>query len=131
MITRNDYSRALFNGDVGIALDSQAGYRVFFQRSGDYVSFPVEALPAHEPAFAITVHKSQGSEYEQVLLVLPPEGGRRLLSKEMIYTGITRAKHLVAICSKAEVLRYAVSRKVERASALLDFDAWPVEKGTP
>jgi len=125
MITRNDYSRALFNGDVGIALRSQAGYRVFFQRAGDYVSFPAEALPAHEPAFAITVHKSQGSEYGQVLLVLPPEGGRRLLSKEMIYTGITRAKHLVAICSKAEVLRYAVSRKVERESALLDFEQTP------
>jgi exodeoxyribonuclease V alpha subunit len=120
MITRNDYNRALFNGDVGIALGGQAGYRVFFQRSGDYVSFPADALPAHEPAFAITVHKSQGSEYGQVLLVLPPEGGRRLLSKEMIYTGITRAKHLVAICSKAQVLRYAVSRKVERESALLD-----------
>jgi hypothetical protein len=122
LITRNDYSRLLFNGDVGIALGSRGGgYRVAFQRLGGYVSFPADALPAHEPAFAMTVHKSQGSEYDQVMLVLPPEGGRRLLTKEMIYTGITRARQVAVICSKHEVLRAAIARRVDRESALLAF----------
>jgi exodeoxyribonuclease V alpha subunit len=121
LVTRNDYTRLLFNGDVGIALRGRGGYRVVFQRAGNYSIFPAEALPAHEPAFAMTVHKSQGSEYEQVMLVLPPEGGRRLLTKEMVYTGITRAKQLAVICAKRDVLRHAVSRKVEHESALLEF----------
>ena len=78
-ISRNDHSRCLYNGDVGITLPSGAGgYRVVFQRPEGYVSFPAEVLPAHETAFACTVHKSQGSEYDQVLLVLPPTGGRPL-----------------------------------------------------
>jgi exodeoxyribonuclease V alpha subunit len=122
LITRNDQSRLLFNGDVGIALRSPAGYRVVFQRTDGYSAFPAELLPPHEPAFALTVHKSQGSEYDQVLLVLPPEGGRRLLTKEMIYTGITRARQLAIICAKREVLRLAVGRKIERESALLALD---------
>ncbi|HEV3120012.1 MAG TPA: exodeoxyribonuclease V subunit alpha [Gemmataceae bacterium] len=123
LVTRNDHNRLLFNGDVGLALRGRNGYRVFFQRAGAYVGFAAETLPAHEPAFAITVHKAQGSEYDQVLLVMPPEGGRRLLTKEMVYTGVTRAKHLAVICSKKEVLSCALGRRIERASGLMDFDA--------
>lgn len=119
LMTRNDYGRQLFNGDVGITLRSQSGvYRVVLPRQGGYVSFLAEALPAHELAFALTVHKSQGSEYGQVLLVLPSEGGRRLLTKEMIYTGITRAKQLVLICANKATLRQAIRRRVERESGL-------------
>jgi exodeoxyribonuclease V alpha subunit len=75
-------------------------------------------LPAHELGFALTVHKSQGSEYGQVLLVLPPTGGRRLLTKELVYTGITRAKELAIVCATREVLRLAIQRKCVRESAL-------------
>src|SRR5208337_2183052 len=122
LVSSNDPSRGLYNGDVGIMLRSQDdGYRVVFQRHGGSISFPAEALISHEPAFAITVHKSQGSEHDQVLLVLPPEGGRRLLTKEMVYTGITRARQLAVICSKKEVLRTAIKRKTERESGLMDF----------
>ena len=122
LISSNDPGRGLFNGDVGITLPSQeGGYRVVFQRHGGYISFPAEALSSHELAFAITVHKSQGSEHDQVLLVLPPEGGRRLLTKEMVYTGITRARQLAVICSRKEVLRTAIKRKTERESGLMDF----------
>jgi exodeoxyribonuclease V alpha subunit len=119
LVTRNDYFRQLYNGDVGITLRCrEGGYRVVFQRSTGYVAFPPETLPAHEPGFALTVHKSQGSEYDHVLLVLPPEGGRQLLTKELIYTGITRAKRLAIVYAKNEVLRHAVGRKITRESGL-------------
>jgi exodeoxyribonuclease V alpha subunit len=122
LVTRNDPARQLFNGDVGITLRSAGGgYRVVFQRADGFVAYPAETLPGHELAFALTVHKSQGSEYNQVLLVLPPEGGRRLLSKEMIYTAITRAKDLAVICATKEALATAIGRRVERESALLQF----------
>src|SRR5262249_6777533 len=90
LITRNDHQRQLFNGDVGITLKIPGGgLRVIFPCGDGYTGLAPEALPAHELGFALTVHKSQGSEYGQVQLILPPEGGRRLLSKEILYTGIT------------------------------------------
>jgi exodeoxyribonuclease V alpha subunit len=120
LVTRNDSTRGLYNGDVGIVLRDAGGTRrVIFPRLGGYVSFAAESLPAHELAFAMTVHKSQGSEYGRVLLVLPREGGRRLLTKEMLYTGITRAKEQAIICATPAALQLAVSRRVERESALL------------
>jgi exodeoxyribonuclease V alpha subunit len=119
LVTRNDYDRELFNGDVGISLQSAlGGYCVVFQRSGRFLIIPQEALPAHELAFAVTVHKSQGSEYNKVLIVLPPDGGRRLLTKEILYTGVTRAKDLVLLYGSKENLRIALLRKVERTSGL-------------
>jgi exodeoxyribonuclease V alpha subunit len=120
LITRNDHARQLYNGDVGIALGSRVhGYRVVFPRRGGFVSLPEATLPSHELAFALTVHKSQGSEYNNVLLVLPPKGGRKLLTRELIYTGITRAKDLVLLCSPPEILRVAISHRTWRESALL------------
>jgi exodeoxyribonuclease V alpha subunit len=124
LITRNDYSRQLFNGDVGVTLRSPGGgRRVLFPRQGGYISFPADALPAHELGFALTVHKSQGSEYGQVLLVVPPQGARRLLTKEIVYTGITRAKQLAVISSTKEALQFAVSRRIERDTGLSLRDA--------
>ena len=73
---------------------------------------------SHERGFAITVHKSQGSEYEQVLLLLPPTGGRRLLTKELLYTAITRAKKLVVLASTQDAFRAAVSRRIVRESGM-------------
>jgi exodeoxyribonuclease V alpha subunit len=122
LVTRNDYNLQLFNGDVGLTLrGASGGYRVVFPRSGIYVSLAPDALPAHELAFAMTVHKAQGSEYGEVLLVLPPQGGRRLLTKEMIYTGITRARNLAIVCSSVEVLETAIARRVEREANLLEL----------
>jgi exodeoxyribonuclease V alpha subunit len=119
LITRNDHLRQLYNGDVGIALRSHGGgLRVVFARSDGYVSFPADTLPAHELGFALTVHKSQGSEYDQVLLVVPPSGGRRLLTKEIVYTGVTRAKQLAILCGTKEALELAISRRIVRESAL-------------
>jgi exodeoxyribonuclease V alpha subunit len=120
LITRNDHQRQLFNGDVGITLArTGGGLRVIFARSDGYATFAADALPPHELGFALTVHKSQGSEYGQVLLILPPEGGRRLLTKEILYTGITRAKQSAVIHASREALVYAISRNMERETGCL------------
>jgi exodeoxyribonuclease V alpha subunit len=120
LVTRNDSSRGLFNGDVGIALRGRgANLRVVFPRQGSYLSLPADALPAHELGFALTVHKSQGSEYGQVFLVFPPSGARKLLTKELAYTGLTRAKDLVVLCATRAVLKMAVEKKCIRESGII------------
>ena len=121
LITRNNPGRGLFNGDVGIALRGpEGGLRVVFPRQDSYLALPADALPAHELGFALTVHKSQGSEYGQVILVFPPTGGRKLLTKELVYTGITRAKDLVILCATREVLKTAIDKKCIRESGILN-----------
>jgi len=119
LITANDHVRQLYNGDVGLTLKSRDGLRVVFPRRSGFLSLGVETLPSHELGVALTVHKSQGSEYDRVLLVLPPSGARRLLTKEILYTGITRARSLAIIAGSRETLRLAIRRKVLRESALL------------
>lgn len=120
LVTRNAASLQLYNGDVGLTLRSRnGGLRVVFQRHGGFLQLPVEALPAHELGFALTVHKSQGSEYDQVLVVLPPEGGRRLLTKELLYTAVTRAKKSAILCATTESLRLAIARKCAREAGIL------------
>lgn len=119
LIMRNDPVRQLFNGDVGVVVAGRAGAnKAVFRRWGGFASFPVESLPLHEPAFALTVHKSQGAEYDHVLLALPSEGARRLLTKEMIYTAATRARHTVVIAGSRKMLRLAVQRRIARESGL-------------
>jgi exodeoxyribonuclease V alpha subunit len=119
LITRNDAARGLYNGDVGITLRHEGGgLAVLFQRHGSFLAIPAEALPAHDLGFALTIHKSQGSEYANVMVVLPPTGGKRLLTKELIYTAITRAKSLAILCSSKEVLKFAISRKIVRESGI-------------
>ncbi|MEA3280013.1 MAG: exodeoxyribonuclease V subunit alpha, partial [Thermodesulfobacteriota bacterium] len=90
IITHNDYSKELFNGDIGVVIKSKKGdYRAFFQRFDSFISFSIDLLPSWGPAFAMTVHKSQGSEFDDVLVVLPDNDSHRLLTREIIYTGIT------------------------------------------
>jgi exodeoxyribonuclease V alpha subunit len=120
IITRNDYSKELFNGDVGVVIkDAHGVYRAFFHRSGTYISFPVNLLPSWEYAFAMTVHKSQGSEFDDVLLVLPDDENHRLLTREIVYTGITRAKRRVLLYGSRPALNTALQRKIQRQSGLM------------
>ena len=120
IITRNDYSKELFNGDVGVIIkDAHETYRAFFHRSGTYISFPVNLLPAWEFAFAMTVHKSQGSEFDDVLLVLPDDENHRLLTREIVYTGITRAKKRVLLYGSQPALNTALKKKIKRQSGLM------------
>jgi exodeoxyribonuclease V alpha subunit len=102
-----------------LTVRGRAGLRVAFAREQGFVSLPADVLPPYELGFALTVHKSQGSEYDEVLVVLPPRGGRRLLTKELLYTAITRARKLAIVCATDEALRCAVARRVDRDAALL------------
>ncbi|NQT11081.1 MAG: exodeoxyribonuclease V subunit alpha [Desulfobacteraceae bacterium] len=119
MITQNDYSKKLFNGDVGVIIKNVDGnYRVFFKRFGSYIFFDIDFLPKWEPGFAVTVHKSQGTEFDDVLLVLPDNESHRLLTREIIYTGITRAKKRVILYGIEPAFKIALQRKIERESGL-------------
>ena len=119
MVTENDPIHGLYNGDVGIVIKTKkGGYRAIFRRSGGFISMPVSETPLFEQAFAITVHKSQGSEYENILIALPQDGGNRLLTKEIVYTALTRARRSAVIYGSRDILSEAVSRRIERQSGL-------------
>ena len=123
MVTRNDPGLRLHNGDVGIALPDpgDAGnLRVYFAAADGAVrAFAPARLPEHETVFAMTVHKSQGSEFDRVLLVLP-ERDSPLLTRELVYTGLTRARTSVELWADEPVLRAAIGRQVLRGSGLRD-----------
>ncbi|MBS0556488.1 MAG: exodeoxyribonuclease V subunit alpha [Proteobacteria bacterium] len=119
IITRNDYARGLYNGDVGIALDGADGLRVWFEGAdGAPRSFSPRALPAHETAWAITIHRSQGSEYDEVAVLLPPDAQHRILSRELVYTAVSRARNRAHLWATADALRAAVANPVKRRSGL-------------
>ena len=120
LITRNDYTLGLYNGDIGICLPDANDNRlkVWFEKDdGGYKSFLPYRLPHFETAFAITIHKSQGSEFSEVLVVLPKEDNR-VLCRELLYTGVTRAKEKVKIGTEREVFELGLSRCIERYSGL-------------
>lgn len=132
MITRNDPASGLFNGDIGIALpDAGGALRVCFPSSPEaaegagtqskpaFRSLPIERLPEHETAFALTVHKSQGSEFNEVLLILAPADSP-ILGRELLYTGITRARNKVAIVGSEQALQAAIEQPTRRFSGLAD-----------
>jgi exodeoxyribonuclease V alpha subunit len=123
MITRNDYNLRLFNGDVGVILPDYGQdneLRAFFRDAGGNIrKFPPVMLPEHETVFAMTVHKSQGSEFERILFILP-DYDSPVLTRELIYTGITRAKKNVDIWGSEGIFRAAVSRRIMRTSGLYD-----------
>lgn len=117
LVTQNDYEHQLWNGDVGVATRSTAGWVVAFSAPEGVRQVPVGSLPTHETAFAMTIHKSQGSQFRHAVVVLPATI-TPLLTRELIYTGISRASHQLTLCGSAEVLEAAVQRRVLRASGL-------------
>ena len=127
LITRNDYNKNLYNGDVGICVVAQNSEEVlvaFMEKPGEIRLVPIPHLPPHETCFAMTVHKSQGSEFEKVTLVLPTdlnENTRELLSQELIYTAITRAKAKVKLFCTAAVWKHCMKNSGSRISGLSDF----------
>ena len=124
LITRNNYSLELFNGDVGVTMtapDSKSKELfVYFQGvSGEPRRFLPNRLPEHETAYAMTVHKSQGSEFDTVLLILPNRDSP-VLTRELLYTGITRARKNISIWGTEGIIKTTISRKIERTSGLKD-----------
>lgn len=123
MVTRNDYELNLFNGDIGITMRVDGELRVCFpdpQDANKVRQILPSRLPDHETAFAMTVHKSQGSEFTDVALVLP-DNDNPVITRELIYTGITRAKKSFSIFASDTVLNAGISRRVVRASGLRDL----------
>lgn len=121
MITGNDYVLRLFNGDIGIALpDPRAGSRVWFPDPEAGVrGLPAVRLPEHETAFASTVHKAQGSEFNHASVILPSDPSP-VLSRELVYTAVTRARKTVQIYGSREVLAAAILRPTDRTAGLSD-----------
>ncbi len=121
MITHNDYNLRLFNGEIGIALPDPAGaLRVFFADAhGAFRSFAPARLPAREGGLALTVHKSQGSEFDRVVLVLP-EALSPIVTRELLYTAVTRAREEVRVLGNASVFAQGVNVRQLRESGLAD-----------
>jgi len=119
MITSNDYHLKLFNGDIGVILpDGRGELRAFFAGVDNQLrTFLPVRLPPHETAFAMTVHKSQGSEFDRVLLLLPDKASP-ILTRELLYTGITRARKNVELWFDEKVFRAALAARVRRNSGL-------------
>ena len=129
MVTRNDAQLGVFNGDVGVVLPNTEGKpKVWFLDGEALRSVSVMRLAQVDTAFVMTVHKSQGSEFEHTALVLPP-GGAEVLSRELVYTGITRAREqFTLIEAEAGLLEAAIHRPSARASGLAQRWAQPLVK---
>jgi exodeoxyribonuclease V alpha subunit len=123
LITQNDYSLQLYNGDVGIALPdagADGDLRVFFRASeGTLRPLHPVRIPQHETVYALTVHKSQGSEFDRLLFILTDQDSP-VLTRELLYTGLTRAKEEVEVWGHEKVFREAVGRRTLRVSGLRD-----------
>ncbi len=127
-ILQNDYAVKLFNGDTGVfwsathGIDSsgQSGLKVLFPLASDGARiFSPSRLPRWEPAYAMTIHRSQGSEFDEVVLIFPPDDNR-LLTRELIYTGLSRARKKVRILGSKTVLQEALKREVRRVSGIVE-----------
>ena len=118
MVTHNTPERKLFNGDVGVTVRGPHGMVVLFPRGAKTIACPVALLPEHELAYAMTVHKSQGSEFENVMVVLPDDEKHPLLNRQIVYTGITRAKKRAVIVGNEGALTVALERKIERDTGI-------------
>jgi len=119
IITQNDYKLNIFNGDVGIIRRDGDVLVAYFETSdGEIRKIPAGYLNHFETVFAMTIHKSQGSEFDHVVVILPEKQGEKLLTRELLYTGVTRAKTNVLLMTSEQVLRKCVERSVSRASGL-------------
>lgn len=124
LVTSNDYDLELFNGDIGITMpvtgsSSKDMYVYFPGNSGELRRFLPHRLPKHETVYAMTVHKSQGSEFENILFILP-DRDYPVLTRELFYTGITRAIQKVSIWGSEDIIKSTLSRKIKRTSGLRD-----------
>lgn len=131
IITVNDYELELYNGDIGLMwADRDGSLRAWFRRHDGYRDYALRSLPEWMPAWAMTIHKSQGSEFDRVLVILPEDRNNPLLTRELLYTGITRARREVIIHGPAEVFADGCRRRTRRSSGLMDRLGWPPDQAT-
>jgi len=121
MVTRNNYRIGLYNGDTGLVWpDAEGRLKVWFQgENGGIKAISPHRLPEHRTAFAMTVHKSQGSEFESTLLVLPDQDSP-VLSRELLYTGCSRARRRLILLAPEGIIDQALTRTIQRTSGLID-----------
>ena len=121
IVTRNYTDLALYNGDIGIIRkDSNGNMRAWFEDSDKNLRSVMPGyITGAETVFAMTIHKSQGSEYNQVLVILPPNSGSQLLTRELLYTAVTRAKEKVIVQSSENILLETAKGSVTRASGII------------
>ncbi len=120
LVTENDGSTKLSNGDVGVVCAGADGQRVVaFGEPGTVRTFAPTRLPNVETVHALTIHKSQGSEYDHAVVVLP-EPGSRVLTRELLYTGISRPKSMLTLVATEKAIRDAIATPVRRATGLAD-----------
>lgn len=117
LATGNDRQLGVFNGDLGVVVETDAGLRIAFPAGTPPV--PPVRLEQAEPMHTMTIHKSQGSQWGHVVVVLPPAGSR-ILTRELLYTAVTRAEDGLTVIGAADVIRAAIARPVRRASGLRD-----------
>lgn len=120
MIINNDHGLGLYNGDIGICMqDEDDRMRVYFEMAdGNVQSFLPSRLPPHQTVFAMTIHKSQGSEFRHTVMILPNRFNP-VLTRELVYTGITRAKEKLDIFTNVTVMKKAIKLRTERVSGLM------------
>ena len=120
LITANDYDLELFNGDTGVIVTAHDGsLQAAFERRGELVYVRPGRLAAVDTVYAMTVHKSQGSQFGTAAVIVPPEGSR-ILTRELLYTAVTRAQSHLIVVGREQAIRAAVSRPATRASGLTD-----------
>ena len=122
MITQNDYHLKLFNGDIGLIREDEKGIlQAFFEaEDGSLRTISPNFINQYKTVFAMTIHKSQGSEFDNVAVVLPQQEDLAILSKELLYTALTRAKSDLRIFATSEVLEKASHKPVQRASGITE-----------
>jgi exodeoxyribonuclease V alpha subunit len=120
MISSNNYELGLFNGDQGIIRETEPGqFQFYFYRSGNELfHLSVELLDHFETSYANTIHKSQGSEYDHIAIIMPDNSDNRILSRQLLYTAITRAKESIALYSSMDVLKSAITKNVSKATGI-------------
>ncbi|MDO6447297.1 exodeoxyribonuclease V subunit alpha [Colwellia sp. 1_MG-2023] len=120
MINENDYSLGLYNGDIGLIWQNDKGHLMAFfeQQNGQLTQILPSRLPQFETVYAMTIHKTQGSEFNHVALILPTNTDNQLLTRELLYTGITRAKEQITLQSKKSVWYQGVESRVARFSGI-------------
>jgi exodeoxyribonuclease V alpha subunit len=119
LVNENDYELGLNNGDSGVIIDSGDRVEAAFERGGSVARYSPSRLGSVDTVFAMTIHKSQGSQFETVAVLLP-DPGSRILTRELLYTAATRAQRELTLVGSEEAIRRAVLRPVARASGLRD-----------
>jgi exodeoxyribonuclease V alpha subunit len=131
MISSNDYARGLFNGDTGVVLSHKDSMVAGFKMENGMVrKFGYLDLPPHEPAFGVTIHKSQGSEFETVLILIPDRLSR-VVTRQLLYTGVTRARKKVIILGSLSVIKEAMALSMEKKSFLPGLLAREIKRCCP